>query len=450
MQIEREQTGTLTAKLKLVLHPEDYNPGVEQALKEQRRTTAWPGFRPGHVPMSIVRKRVGKAVLVNEVERIVGRSLQEYIDQNRLRVLGQPLPQLDLAETNNWDEPGEFRFAYEMGLAPDLDVELGKGLDVAYPVMNVDDGLVDREVADLQRRFGTLEEVAASEEKDMLLGDMIELNADGSIREGGIFQRATITLEFLKDEATRKALTGRAAGDEVKVDPHMVSDGHEDLARMLNVDHERVHHLHGEMLFRIAEIKRLRPLDLGQPLFDRVFGAGEVADEAAFRERVRQRLEGMFGRDSDRIFRRIVISKLLEKNKVELPDTFLKRWIRETSENPLTPEQVEEGYAGYATGLRRQLVEDRVVEQYGLEAKAEELQAFAWRYVADQFAQYGMAPDESRVQEIAGRMLGDRDQVRRMRDSIVEQKLITHFKTLLTPKEHRIGYEEFVNLARTA
>lgn len=451
MNIQREDTGTLTATLKVTLSPADYQPGVEKALKEQRKTASWPGFRPGQVPMTIIKKRVGKAVLVNEVERLIDQNLRTYIQENNLRMLGQPLPKNEEAMGNDWDEPGEFNFQYEMGMAPTFDIELNEKLGVELPLVDVDDALVEREVADMQRRFGSMTDAASVEEKDMVLGDLIELDATGAIQAGGLMNRTTITVEELKDDAAKNALLGRAVGDEVVLDPHAISRDHDDLARMLNVDHERVHHLHGNMLFRIAEIKRMETVPVDQQLFDRVYGPGAVTDEATFRAKVKEGLEGMFRRDSDRIFKRLVLRKLVEKASIELPDAFLKRWIGTTSEKPITPEEVENGYEGYAHGLKRQLLEDRVVEKYGLEAKGEELNEFAKRYVADQFAQYGIpVPEGDKLQEMAGRMLGDRDQIKRMRDSIVDQKLTVHFKAMLAPKEKKVGFDEFVNLARTA
>jgi trigger factor len=284
----------------------------------------------------------------------------------------------------------------------------------------------------------------------MLLGDLIESNPDGTEKEGGLMGRTTISLEFLKDAATRQSLLGKSKGEEVSVDPHKVSESHDDLARILGVDHDRVHHLHGSMLFRIAEIKRIAPRALDQEFFDRVYGKDEVKDETGFRGRVRERLETMYRRDSERLFTKLVMKKLYEKNRFELPDAFLKRWILETSEKPVTPEEVEASYADYADGLRRQLVQDKLIEKYGLEAKPQEIQGFAQRYVVDQFTQYGIpAPEEPKLNEMTGRILGDREQVQRMRDTIVDQKLVTHMKTLLAPKERRVGVEEFVNLART-
>ncbi|HEY0976696.1 MAG TPA: trigger factor [Flavobacteriales bacterium] len=451
MNIERQDTGTLTADLKLKLAPEDYTPGVEKALKEQRRTATLPGFRPGQVPMAIIRKRVGKSILINEVERLVGRTLTEYIQDNKLRVLGQPLPKNDAFSENNWDEPGELTFHYEMGMAPTFDVELGEKLGVEYPVIDVNDELVSREISDMQRRFGTMSDAEVSGDKDMLIGDVIELDGTGAIKPGGLMNRTSISLEFLKDDATRALFTGKKAGDEVTADPNRISDNHDDLARMFGVDHAAIHALEGNVLFRIAEIKRMDPVPVDQALFDRVYGQGAVADESDFRKRVKEGIEGQLRRDSDRVFKRLVMRKLEQNASIDLPEAFLKRWIQRTSEKPITSEEVESGFAGYAQGLRRQLVEDRILEKYGLEAKGEELDAFAKRYVTDQFTQYGMpAPDEVEVQKIAGRLLGDREQIKRMRDSIVEQKLMAHFKAMLSPKEKRVGFDEFVNLARTA
>ncbi len=450
MNIEREETGNLTATLKVKLSPEDYTPGVEKALKEQRKTAAWPGFRPGQVPMNIIRKRVGRTVLVNEVERLIGESLNGYLQENKVRVLGQPLPLNNDMAAINWEQPGEIQFMYELGLAPTFDVDL-QGLRVEYPLVDVNDELVEREVSDMQRRFGTMSDADMATDKDMLVGDVIELDAAGAIKPGGLMNRTTISLEYIKDDATRQALLGKAPGDEVTVNAEHLAENHDDLARMLNTDQAGVHQLAGRLLFRIAEIKRLQPVALEQELFDRVYGKDAVTDEAAFRAKVKEGLENMFRRDSDRVFKRLAMRKMQERASIALPDGFLKRWVTMNSDKPMTEADVEAGYPGYADGLKRQLVEDKVIEKYGLEAKGEELDAFAKRYVSDQFVQYGMpVPEGEDLQRMAARILGDREQIKRMRDAIVEQKLTAHFKAMFSPKEQRVSFDEFVNLARTA
>ncbi|MCB0768999.1 MAG: trigger factor [Flavobacteriales bacterium] len=451
MNIEREETGTLTATLKVKLTPEDYGPGVEKALKEQRRTAVLPGFRPGQVPMTIIKRKVGKAVLVNEVERLIDANLKDYLQSNAIKVLGQPLPKNENIEENDWDTPGDLTFAYELGMAPSFEIDLSSKLGVAYPLVDVNDELVQKEITDMQRRFGSVEDAGISGDKDMLLGDMIELNEDGSIKEGGVMNRATMSLEYIEDAATRASLTGKAPNDEVTVDPRKVSRDQDDLVRMLGVEVGQLAGLSEVFMFRVAEVKRMKPVELGQDLYDRVYGKDAVQDESAFRAKVKEGLENMFRRDSDRVFKREVMKKLHETTRFELPDSFLKRWIRETSENPVTPEQIEENYSGYSEGLKRQLLEERVIEKYGLEAKGEEMDAFAKRYVSDQFMQYGMpAPEGEQLQAMAGRILGDREQIGKIRSTIVEQKLIAHFKALLEPKENKVSYDAFVTLARTA
>lgn len=450
MNIEREETGALTATLKLKLEPSDYAPAVDKVLKEQRKTASWPGFRPGQVPMSIIKKRIGKSVLVDEVERLVDSSLRNYIEENKLRVLGQPLPSEKIENNNDWDQPGEFNFQYDLGIAPEIDVEMDNKLDVEFPLVDVNEELLDKELADMQRRFGNLSDAETAGPEDMLMGDLIELDADGEIQAGGLMNRTTITLSEL-DQATQGLFTGKTVGDSVTVDPHKISKDHDDLAKMLEVDHEAVHHLHGDMLFRVTDIKHLQPMEVGQDLFDRVYGPGAVTDLAAFRAKVKEGMEQMFHQDSERLYVRMVMRSLLDKAAIELPDDFLKRWIAMTSENPITPEQIEEGYADYAQSLRRQLLEDRIVEKYGLEAKVEEINEFAKRRMVDQFAQYGIPmPEEERLQEMAGRMLGDREQVKQMRDLIVDRKLVAHFTAMLSPKEKKLSLDDFVNLARTS
>ena len=449
MNIEREVTGNLTATLKMKIQPEDYLPGVEKALKEQRKNAVLPGFRPGQVPMTIIKKKVGKALLIGEVERLIDTKLKGYLQENSLRVLGQPLPKAENAANNNWEEPGEFNFSYELGMAPSFEVNLDK-LGVEYPVVDVDEALVAREITDMQRRFGKVEDTEVSEDKDMLLGDMIELDTDGSIKQGGILNRATISLEFVSEDATRQSLVGKKKDDEITVDPHKVSKDPEDMAHMLGIGADQANEVGDSFMFRVTEVKRMAPVPIDQALFDRVYGKDAVSDETGFRAKVSEGLDQMFRRDSDRLFLRFAMKKIQERTSVELPDTFLKRWIQETSKTPVTLEDVEKGYTDYAEGLKRQLVQDRVIETYGLEAKGEEMDAFAKRYVSDQFMQYGMpAPEGEQLQQMAARMLGDQEQINRIRGTIVEQKLMVHFKTLLEPTEKKVSFDEFVTLART-
>ena len=400
--------------------------------------------------MSIVKKRIGRSLLLQEVEKLLGKGIDEHIRNNGLRVIGQPLPNKDDIDSQNWDEPDRFNFEYELGLAPDFEVQFKKKLKVTYPVVKIDDKLIDKEVNDMRRRFGSLEDTEVTTENDLVVADLVELNEDKTIKEGGILSKATIAIEFLEDEATKKAMTGLKVGDELNVDPHKISKGHEDLARMLNVPHEEVHDLKGEFLLRVVEAKKLKPAELNQQLFDRLYGKDEVKNETDLRGKVKERLAQALSQDSDHMYRRLVLKALMEKLKLKLPDEFLKRWILETSDKPVTPEEVEKDYHRTADGLRMQLIEDHIVQKFGLEAKQEELIEAAKQRLAEQYAMYGLnLPEGDDLNNMLGRFLRDREEIRRLRETIVDRKLTAHFKAMLTPKEKEMSYDDLVNLAKT-
>ena len=450
MNIDQQSTGDLTAMLKVSIGPDDYKPGWDKALEQQRKQASLPGFRPGKVPMSIIKKRIGKSLLLQEVEKLLGEGMQDHITKNNIRVIGQPIPAGDDLDNQNWENPDRFNFEYEMGLVPDFDIDFKKKIKVVRNIIKVDDKLLDKEVEQMRRRFGKLEDAETSGDKDMVLGDLIELNAEGNIKEGGLMARATTSLEFVEDKATVKSLTGVKVGDEVKVDPHKISKGHDDLAQMLGISHEAVHDLKSEFIYRISEVKRMALAELNQEFFDRVYGKDEVTDEAGLRAKLKEQLEGYYIKDTDRLYIRHVLVHYVEKLKLKLPDEFIKRWIKATSEEPVEDAKLEEDYPNYSKGLKEQLVSDRIVEKFGLEAKFDEVKMAASETLARQYAMYGMPlPQGEELEQMLGRFLGDRNEVRRFRDQIVEEKLVNHFKEMLSPKEKSVSYDDFVNLAKS-
>lgn len=401
--------------------------------------------------MSIVKKRIGRSLLLQEVEKLLGEGMQDHITKNNIRVIGQPIPAKDDLDEQNWDNPDRFNFEYEMGLAPDFDVDFKKKVKVVYNTIKIDDKLLDKEVEQMRRRFGKLEDTEVSGENDMLLGDLIELDADGNIVEGGIMARATITLEYLDDKATKKKLVGVKVGDEIKVDPHKVSSGHDDLARMLNISHDEVHGITDDFLFRVAEVKTMKLAELNKELYDRLYGEGEVADEEAMRAKISEQLTKHYAKDSDRLYVRNVLQYFVDKLKLKLPDEFIKRWIKTTSEEPVEDSKLEEDYPDYSKGLKEQLVSDRIVEKFGLEAKFDEIREMAISQLTRQYAMYGMPlPEGPDLESMLNRFLSDRQELRRLRDQIIEEKLVNHFKEMLSPKEKSISYDDFVKLAQNS
>jgi trigger factor len=326
-------------------------------------------------------------------------------------------------------------------------LDFGKKAKFTRHKIKVDKDAIARQVEDIQRRHGNMVDPDKSAEKDMLVGRFVQLDGNGNVLEGGIESDSTVSIEFVEDKKTKKALVGLEPGSVVTVDPHKVSRGHDDLGRMLGISHDQVHDLKGDFQFTVKEVKRLEPHDINQSLFDKVYGEGVVTDEKAFRERVSQDLDGHFERDAEWVFRRRFVVDLIDHMKVELPDTFLKRWIMLTNENPLTPEQVEEEYPGYAESLRWQILQQTVAEAIDLKVAADELEDEAKRMVGAQYAQYGMPMDEETLTNVAKNVLNDEKERRRIADVLVERKVVDDLKTRVTISEKLVSFDEFGKLA---
>ena len=450
MNVTQENIDALNAVLKVRIDKSDYFEKYENALKEQRRNATIPGFRPGKVPMGIIKKKVGTALLLDEVNNILSKSVQEHIEKNKLQVLGDPMPKRS-EEEMDWNEPESLEFEFELGLAPEFELKLSNKDKIKYFTIKVDDKVIDNQIDDLVRRYGKLEETDLSEDKDMLFGDLIELNDDGEILEGGIMNTSTISVEFIEDDATKKALVGKKKKDEVIVDPRKISKGDNDMATMLGIDEGEVSTVSSKFLFRVEEIKRLEPAALEPEFFDKIFGKDGVKDEKEFREKVGKDLEKMFLTDSDRLLKRDISVHLLDKTKMKLPDAFLKRWLKERNEEGITAEQVENDYENYAKSLKWQLIENRLIKDNGIEVSPEEGMEHTKQMMARQYAQYGIpAPEGEELEQSARKVLADQNEAKKIYEGLFETKLMAYYKETVKMVPKEVSYDEFVKLAQGA
>ena len=332
MNIVREDVDALNAILKVEVKPADYEGKVKEALNKYRKTAKVPGFRPGHVPFGLVQKQYGKAVLSEELNKVVNESLQKYIADNKIEILGNPIPQSEDGFTGDFDKPTDFEFVYEIGLAPEIKVSLSSKNKFDYIKVKVDKGLMDKQIEDLRRRYGKLVSAEEVGERDMILAQMVELNGDETIKEGGILHTSTVSMEYVADEKVKKELTGKKIGDKVIVSPADVSKGGPDTAAMLGIKEDELETISDKFQMTINEIKVMELAELNEELYDKLFGLGAVKDEKELRDRVKSDLEGMFSNDSDKMLTQSVYDSLLEETKVDLPDNFLKRWIKLSNE----------------------------------------------------------------------------------------------------------------------
>jgi trigger factor len=448
MEIKQEKVDKLNALLKVKVSPTDYNEKVDETLKTYRKQANIPGFRPGKVPMGLIKKKYGPSVVAEEVNKVVNNALYEHITDNKVDILGNPMPKNDEESDIDWENPSEMEFTYEIGLAPEFDVKLSKKDKVTYHKVKVDAKVIDTQVEDFAKRYGKLVPADKSEAKDMLLGSFKELDGGGNEKDGGILHTSTISVEMLENEEMKKKLTGLKVGDSVVLDPETVSKGDADKAAMLGIKSEELDGISDEFEYTVTEIKRMQPASVNSQLFDKIYGEGNVTTEEEFRSKIQTEMELMFNKDSDRVFKKHLSEKLVDKMKLKLPDDFLKRWILATNDKDISVEQVEEEYDQYSNQLKWQLIENKIIAENELKVEQEEVVEYTKNLLAQQYAQYGMpAPEEEALAESAVKVLQNQDEAKKVYEAIYETKIIAFAKENIKIEEKELSYEDFVKVA---
>lgn len=444
MQINRDQIGDLEVRLTITLEKDDYMPKYESSLKRYRKQVNMPGFRPGHVPLGLIKKQYGPSILAEELNQAVNDKLYRYIIDEKLNVLGNPIPADGDEVQGDFRNPDTFTFQYDLGLAPEIDLEKALKKAPTMQKAKVDKKLLEKNIEDLQRRHGDIQDVESAEENDLLVGTFAELDETGNVKEDGISNESTIGLEFLDDKKLRKALTGSKVGDAVEIDPHKLSKDHDEVADKLGITHEQVHDLKSNFKFTVKEVKRIDKAEINEDLFKKVFGEEtEVKTEEEFRAKLTEELENMFDRDAKNIYKRKLSNHIIDKLEAPLPDAFLKRWIQMSNENPITDEQVEQEYPDYAKYLRWQLVEGKIMREHQLQVTEEEVREQAKAMLSSQYAQYGMPIDGELLDKFADNYLSDQKERQRVSDVLKENKVLDQIIDDLDPKVKEVSFDDF-------
>lgn len=448
MNVTRHDVDALNAVLKVRIEQEDYQLKVKAALEKYRKTAKVPGFRPGHVPFGLIQKQYGKAVLVDELNRIVNDGLYRFIEESKIDILGNPIPKEGVDVTGSFDKPDAFEFEYEIGLSPKFEIPLSSKSKYDYLQVKVDEDLLNKQIGDLTRRYGKLVSIEEVGEKDMILVQFVELNEDETIKEGGILHSSTISLEFLENDSVKVPFIGKKKGDVLIVNPLHVSKGGKDTASMLGIKEDELSNISQKFELKINEIKRMEPAELNQELFDKLFGQDTVHSEKELRERIASDLKGMFSNDSDRILTRSIFNDLLEKTKVDLPNSFLKRWIKLSNEKAISEEQIEAEYDGYAKSLKWQLIQGSIFKNNDIKVGGQEVVEFTKGLLVSNYAQYGIpAPDDAELTNAAISVLKNKEEAGRIHDMLAEQKLTTYFKETVKLNDKHVSYDEFLEIA---
>lgn len=448
MEITREKTGQLTATIKMVISSADYSESVTKILKDYQRKANVPGFRPGHVPFGMIKKLYGSSVFADEVNKLVSDKLNRYILDEKLDILGQPLPNMELTRQFDHEQDQEIEFFFDLGLAPDFNVVLDEHMAIDYHLIKVDNEMIDKYVDDMRQRFGTTTNPEVAGAKDILSGDFKQLAADGNVLEGGITHETRLTIDSIADEDLKGRLIGSMAGDIVVINPKKATRTSVEVAAMLGIDKEEAEGIDSDFSFAITEISTMSPSELNEELYEKVFPGSGILTEEEFRNKIRNESEHAFIADSDHLFAHHAQEKLVETINIPLPDEFMKRWLIESNEGKLSAEELEKNYDKYAEGMKWQLIENKIIKEAGIEVADQEIKDYVKDYYLQGWRTMQLTDDlMNRLETIADSFLKDKpSETRRIIDSLYGQRVTAYIKSKVKLLEKEISYDEFVKL----
>jgi len=448
MNVTLNKADSVNATITIEVEKADYVNEVENSLKDLRRNAVLPGFRKGMAPPDFLRQKYGKSILVEEVNKLVSQKLSDYIKDNELNLLGEPLP-AEGQEPIDFDTQEDFALTFDIGLSPEMDVKLTKEDKMPYYLIQATDEMIDKQIEHFKAQHGHEELVEDVEDKDVVKGSVFELDESGEPKVNGITNGDAIVMpSYMKDEEEKAKFMNAKQHSIIIFNPHKAYEGNEaELASFLKIKKEEVKNHTGDFSFTITEISRYKPSELNQELFDAIFEPGTVNSEVEFRQKVKEGLTQQLAPESDYKFI-LDARKLLEEKAsgIQFPDAFLKRWLL-TSESKQTPESIEEDYPKILNDLKFHLIKEHLFEENGITIEESEVQEYAKRATRAQFAQYGMHNiSDELLENYALEMLKKKETYQSIGDKVFEDKLIKVLKEQVTLETQEITIEDFQKL----
>ena len=446
MNVSLQNIDKVSALLTVKLEKADYQERVDKALKHLRQKAQMPGFRPGMVPMGLVKKMYGKSVLAEEVTKLLSETAYKYIQDNKVNILGEPLPNEEKQPAIDFDTMEEFEFLFDIALAPEFKVEVSKDDKVDYYDIEVTDEMVNNQVKAYTQRNGKYEQVETYAENDLLKGLLAELDEEGNTKEGGIqVEGAVMMPAYMKNDEQKAIFANAKVNDVLVFNPHTAWDGNPaELASLLKIDKEAAAEMKSNFSYQVEEITRFVEGELNQDIFDQVFGEGNVKTEEEFRAKVKEVIANQFVADSDYKFlidlRKVLTDKI---GKLEFPDALLKRIMR--LNNPDKDEKfVEDNYDKSIEELTWHLIKEQLVKANDIKVEQKDIADMAKEATRAQFAQYGMlsVPDEI-LENYSKEMLKKKESVEGLVNRVVETKLATALKPQVTLENKAISAVDF-------
>lgn len=446
MEVVKNQIDELNLTLNINISKEDIAENVEKTLKDYRRRADIKGFRPGNAPMGLVKKMYGQAVLADELNKFVGKALSDYIENEKLNILGEPLPN-EATKTIDLAKDEKFEFAFDLGLAPEFEIKLSKRDKLNNYIVKAEEKDIEKYIENYRSQYGKYDDVKKATAKSLLTGSLTQIAEDGSEIENGIKNDdASLAIEFIKDAKIKKQFTGATVDTIIDFDIKKAFEEEGKIAVMLKTKKEAIANMNPNFRLVVKTVKEYKQAAVNQDLFDKCFGKGTIKNEEEFKNRIAEDITASFKRESKYKMMLDIKEKLLKKLDLKLPEDFLKRWVSATNEK-LTKEEIDNEFPKFLDDLRWTLIKTKVAKTNDIKVEKEELEKAAQEMVAAQFAQYGMAyiPNEY-VEKYAKELLQKEDEVRRIYEHELEDKVVESLSQMVKLEDNEISVDEFIKL----
>ncbi|MGP8217368.1 MAG: trigger factor [Bacteroidia bacterium] len=440
MDIVKESIDDTNAVIKVKVTPADYKTAVDKSIRDYQKKAVIPGFRPGMVPASVITKRFGKSILADEVNHLLSDSLTRYIKDNQLRIVGEPLPKTSNVEL---EFEKEFEFAFEVGLVPDFQVPLPDSKTFTLYQVNIDEAFADEYIEEMRLRFGNLTHPEASEDGDILIGDFVELDANGEIVPGGIFKSSAINLKKFPSGKSKEKFLGRKEGDILTLNMDEVTKDSGEVAAMLDITKEKATELKSAFKLTIKHVHRIIAADVNQEWWDKIYGPGKVNNVEDFRNRVKQELISVYGPQAERKLQNEMVEYLMANTTITLPESFLKKWLNMRQHEPMDEKQLNIEFEVYSQSLKWRLIEDKIFKDNNITVTQKEVVDYTHALV---HGYLGQNANEEHVHETAHRILKDEKEVNRIYERLYDMKLLDLLKKTYKIENKEVPRDEFEKL----
>tara|TARA_B100001142_G_C14336311_1_gene656034 strand:- start:1094 stop:2437 length:1344 start_codon:yes stop_codon:yes gene_type:complete len=439
--IDSQNNGILTVEIE----QNDFAVKVEKALLDYRKRANIPGFRIGMAPMGMIKKQYEASVRTDEVNKLLQDGLFNYLDSEKLEILGQPLPVPNTVDFSN----SKFQVEFEIGVAPQFDLDISQKTKLPYNQIKVDQNTIDEEMSNLQNRFGKMSEVEIVGEQDVLFGDFIEVDKRGNTLENGLVKEGRLGVKSISDRRLKKAALLLKKGDTISFSASKSFEDDFDLLQLLGLSEDEKGATIGLFKLNLKTIYHVEPATIDKDLFDKVFGQDAINTKAEFLSKIQEDIEGLYKRDCDIHFFNTVTDHLM-KTKMNLPKNFMKKWISQQGETPPTIAEIDEQWPQTEKAMRWQLIEGKLQREHNLHVDKEELVAFAVKMVKSRMSQYGQMMDDQEVEKLALNVLENREQAEQLSEQLLQDKMLEFFKESFSLKLVDITYANFLKLVKKA